>query len=338
VVHALLDREAPDVIEASSPWAGGVFVARYRPPGARGSSVRKSFVFHQDPVAVYPQTWLGGYLGEARVDALFTPFWRYLRALSRRFDWTVVGGQWLAARLAGQGVHNPTAVPFGVDRAAFHGVRPDPQLRAALLARCGASPDAALLLCVSRLHPEKRLTTLLRALPLVAAKRPVALVIFGDGPFAKSLARKARGLPVCFAGYTRDRAQLAAALASADALVHGGAAETFGLVIAEALAAGLPVVVPDRGGAADFARGAHAELYPAGDARACAYAIERMQTRDREQLRALSVAAAARLVRSQHEHFEQLFALYAEPSVKQRQLRRDTEQQPVTIAAAQESD
>ena len=51
-------------------------------------------------------------------------------------------------------------------------------------------------------------------------------------------------------GEIRDRALLARYYASADVLVHGSAAETYGLVVAEAICSGLPVVVPDRGGAA----------------------------------------------------------------------------------------
>jgi len=47
-VHAVLNREKPDVVEGSSPWAGGWMVARW--PGW----ALKSFIFHQDPVAVYP--------------------------------------------------------------------------------------------------------------------------------------------------------------------------------------------------------------------------------------------------------------------------------------------
>jgi alpha-1,6-mannosyltransferase len=309
-VHALLDRERPDVVEGSSPWTGGTFVARYREHFADNARPRKSFVFHQDPIAVYPQTLLGSLLGEAHVDSLFAPYWAHLRRLSRRFDVTVVSGQWLADRLAGFGIYHPLAVPFGIDKKLFVDARPDPSLRAELIARAGAAPNAQLLVTVSRHHPEKRLGTLLNAVQLVAAQRPIALVMYGDGPLTGWLTRKARGLPVWLAGVTRDRALLARVLASAGALLHGSAAETYGLVVAEALNAGLPIVVPNRGGAADLARPAHAETYPAGDAQACALAITRMLDRDREQLRNAARQAGANLVSSQQAHFEGLFALY----------------------------
>jgi alpha-1,6-mannosyltransferase len=315
-VHALLEREAPDVIEGSSAWTGGVFVARYQPrtPGRRP---RKSFVFHQDPIAVYPQTLLGGWLGERRVDGLFAPYWAYLRRLSRRFDVTIVSGHWLAQRLAGFGVHNPVAVPFGIDKALFRATQPDPSLRAELIADCGGRPDAKLLLTVSRHHPEKRLGTLLEAVRLLAAKQPVAWLVYGEGPLSGWLQRKARGLPVKLAGVTRDRALLGRSMASADLLLHGSAAETYGLVVAEALSAGLPIVVPDRGGAADLARPAHAETYAAGDAQGCAAAVERLLAREPVALRAAALHASETLVCSQEAHFSKLFATYAalpEPS------------------------
>ena len=90
----------------------------------------------------------------------------------------------------------------------------------------------------------------------------------------------------------RPRA-LAAALASADVLVHGCPYETFGLGVAEAVACGLPVVVPDAGGGAESAAAACGEVYRSLDAEACASAIERLLARPRERDRALALDAAA---------------------------------------------
>lgn len=303
-VHALIDREAPDLVEGSSPWTGGWFVARYPRP------VRKTFVFHHDPVAVYPQTMFGAWLGAKRVDDLCGAYWAYLRSLSSHFDATVVSGAWLAERLSARGIRNPVAVPFGIDKALFSGARPDPELRRELIAKAGADPSAKLLVTVSRHHPEKRLGTLFAALQRVAAKRPVALAVYGDGPLAKWSALRARGKPIYLAGLTRDRALLARVLASGDALLHGSSAETFGLVVAEAMCAGLPVIVPNAGGAGELARPSYAETYSAGDSRACAAAIERMLDRDSASSHAESRRAGEEHVNSQADHFRQLFATY----------------------------
>jgi alpha-1,6-mannosyltransferase len=306
------------VVEGSSPWTGGWMVARWHGEGTQ--QALRSFIFHQDPVAVYPQTFLGGRLGEARVDRMFGWYWGYLRQLSARFDVTVTSGQWLAGRLAGFGLHNPVAVPFGIDRADFSPRRASEEVRRELLSRCGLGPEAKLLVCVSRHHPEKRLPTLIDAVGRLSARgRPVGLVIFGDGPQRKGIEKRAASVPtVHVAGYTRDRQALADAYASADALLHGSAAETYGIAVAEAMCSGLPVIVPDAGGAKDLADPAFAETYPPGDARACADAVERMLARDRQVTGRAAAEAADGRVATIDQHFEGLFARYAEESERKR--------------------
>jgi alpha-1,6-mannosyltransferase len=304
-VHEALDRERPDVVEGSSPWSGGWFAARWRGDAA------KAFIFHQDPVAVYAQTFFGRALGADRVDRWSAPYWAYLRRLSSRFDATVVSGEWLAERLRGVGIDNATAVPFGIDKTAFSPERRSPEVRKELLARAGLHEDAALLVGVSRHHPEKRIGTMIEAVRIANRTKPIALVLYGDGPLRAWVARRAKRVPeVVLAGFTRDRGELASVLASADAFLHGSAAETYGLVVAEALVSGTPLVVPDAGGAAELAAPAYSETFPAGDADACAAAILALLARDRSALRA-SVASASDRVGTMDDHFESLFALYA---------------------------
>ena len=64
-----------------------------------------------------------------------------------------------------------------------------------------------------------------------------------------------------------DRTELARLLASADALVHGCEAETFCMVAAEARASGIPLIVPDRGAAADQPLAGAGAMYRAGNGR-----------------------------------------------------------------------
>jgi len=323
-VHAILDAESPDVVEGSSTWTGGAFVARWR-----GDTV-KSLVFHQDPVAVYPHSLLDRVVPPARLDRLAWPWWAYLRRLAGSFDLTVVAGEWLAERLREHRVANAVAVPFGISKhaAADHdGSEHDhangassadvASVRQELLRRAGAPADAVLLVAVSRHHPEKRLGTVLRGVArandrLRARGLPgVALALFGDGPLRPLVERDARRHgPAFVAGFTSDRTRLRAALASADAFVHGSAAETYGLVVAEALDAGLPLIVPSRGGAADLADPAWSETYPPGDSIGCARAIERLLDRDRHALRLAAKRAADTRVRDLDEHFADLFARY----------------------------
>ena len=304
-VHRILDREAPDLVEGSSPWSGGWFVARW--PG----NAVKTFIFHQDPVAVYPQTLLGRRLGADRVDRMFGWYWAYLRSLGAHFDATVVSGNWLAEKLGRFGLPRAEAVPFGIDKAQFSPSRRDPAVRKRLLECCGLGEDASLLITISRFHPEKRLGTLLAGFARASATRPMGLVIYGDGPLRGWLARKAAQVPgVHVAGFVTDRDELATSLASADAMLHGSAAETYGLVVAEAICSGLPIIVPNQGGAADLADPAYAETYAPGDAAECAVAIDALCDRDRDALVAGCARAAQHEVGTMDDHFDRLFALY----------------------------
>ena len=112
-VWLVLDREAPDVVEGSSPWRGGWLAGHW--PGKAG----RSLVFHQDFVAGYPYTLLGAALSHTAIDRLFGAYWRYVRRLSECFDVTVTGGDWLALRLKQFHIHNPVSVPLGIEIGLF---------------------------------------------------------------------------------------------------------------------------------------------------------------------------------------------------------------------------
>jgi len=304
-VHEILRAERADVIEGSSPWSGGWFVRRYRGPGA------KSFIFHQDPVAVYAETFLDRRLERATINQLFGPFWAYLRTLSAGYDMTVTSGEWLAEKLRRFRIRNPQAVPFGIDRARFSPAHASAARRAAMLRQCGAPDDARLLMTVSRFHPEKRLDVVLDAFAEVAREQPLALVVYGQGPTERRVRAHATRIPnVSIAGYTSEPNELAEAYASADALLHGSSAETYGLVIAESLCSGTPVIVPSIGGAADLADPAWAEVYVPGDRHGCAAAIRRMLARDRDTLRHACIDEAAAKIWTMEQHFDALFATY----------------------------
>jgi alpha-1,6-mannosyltransferase len=306
-VWRVLDGLAPDVVEGSSPWRGGWIAARW--PGA---AARVLFM-HADPVAVYPQTFLGGALGTERVDRMFGWFWTYLKRLNASFDGTVVAGQWLAERFARHGMTNLHVVPFGVDAAHFGPERRDAAVRAAMLEKCGLGPDAAILINVGRHHPEKRIELLIDAVTHAQKTRPVGLYIVGDGlSHARVRSRAARARHVHVAGRIVNRTELSQLMASADALFHGSAAETFGFVVAEALCSATPVIVPDAGGAGELAGPAYAEVFVSGDADSAAQAVLRLLARDRTCLSRAALEAGRRRVGDTANHFDNLFRLYAE--------------------------
>ncbi len=304
-VHQLLDELQPDLVEGSSTWRGAWIARDWAGPAAR------ALFLHQDPVAVYPQSFLSPALKAERVDQLFAGFWRYLAKLSAGFDVTIAPGAVFSRRLERYGVLRPLACPLGVDRAHFNPDLRDEQVRLQMLAACGVrDPAAPLFVAVSRHHPEKRLPMMMRAFAKFSAERPAALYLIGDGPLWRSVTAQASRIPgVAVAGPVTDRAIIAARLASADYFVHGGAAETFGLVVAEALASGVPIVAPDQGGASEIVHPAFGEAYRAGDADALAAALARIVSRDRRELSLAARAGGHRLV-APSEHFATLFAAY----------------------------
>ncbi len=102
---------------------------------------------------------------------------------------------------------------------------------------------------ISRLDPEKCVDLLLDALETHPGLRRMEFRVFGGGWDADVLRDRAAqaGLPVQFAGFS---AHIAEELASSDLLLHLCPVEPFGLAILEAMAARIPVLVPDSGGAA----------------------------------------------------------------------------------------
>lgn len=308
-VHTIVDLERPDLLEASSPWTSGWFAARYREP------IKRAFIFHQDPIARYPHTAFDRFVERDRLDRFSAPYWAYLRRLSSRFDATIVASDWLANRLRAFALPFIEPIQFGIDKERYSPSLSDPSIRRALLDRAGVFSDAYLFIGISDHIPAKRVFTLIDALAEVNARntleKPVAFTLYGDGPLRPLLEQRARKVEhLTIASLVGEEERLPAALASADAFLHGAAAETFSEVTASALASGLPLVVPSAGGASDFADPAFSERYEPGSFLDCADAIERLLRRDLDQLREDAIKVSATKVRSIDDHFGALFAYY----------------------------
>jgi alpha-1,6-mannosyltransferase len=101
-------------------------------------------------------------------------------------------------------------------------------------------------------------------------------------------------------------------LASVDLLLHGSVCETFGFVIAETLASGTPAVVPNAGAAPHMVSAGCAQVYDVdAAARDIARAARHMLAEDRDVVRQRAVERS-RVHPTMDNHFEQLFALYAD--------------------------
>lgn len=307
-LHRLLDALRPDVVEASSYLVSALAVASWRGPVA--ARARRALVLHADFVAQHPQTWTSGLLPPRLVDTLCFWYWGYLKLLAGRFDTVVAGSRWMAARVAREAGIDAVVVPWGIDLDLFRPDRRDPALRAELLAGFGLPEGARLLVAVGRHHPEKRWPMLFEAVRRAASEVPVALVQLGDGFDRARVERAAARVPeVRLLGQVADRARLAAIMASSDAFVHGSRAETFGLVASEALASGVPLLLPDAGGCLDAAHPDWAETYRAGDCADAARGLVRLLARPQAALRAAAARGRARLW-GPEAHFEALLAHY----------------------------
>ena len=166
-----------------------------------------------------------------------------LRSFHNRTDMTFVATPALAAEMTGLGYRKLACVGRGVDGELF-----SPHRRsAALRASWGVGEHDLAVLYVGRLAPEKNPALVLDAFRALREDFPAAkLVWVGDGPLRESLARDADGQR--FAGVQRG-AVLGAHYASADLFLFPSLSDTFGNVVVEAMASGLPIVAYDAGAA-----------------------------------------------------------------------------------------
>ncbi len=196
----------------------------------------------------------------------------------------------------------------GIDVEAFSPERAGRSMRR----RLGGRDDTTVVLYVGRLSREKGVLRLAEAFRRAVALRPgLRLAVVGDGPSRGELARALAGTPHRFLGPLRG-AELAAAYASADVFCLPSATETFGQVVVEAGASGLPAVVADRGGAAELvAHGRSGLVVDADDAGALAAALALLH--DDPALRARLGATGRRLAAARpswDEVFDELIAGY----------------------------
>jgi phosphatidylinositol alpha 1,6-mannosyltransferase len=225
-----LHRFAPDIVHLASPAALGVY-ARI---AARGAGVPVVAHYQTDLVA-YAQDYGGRWLAAAvrRVERIF----------HNRCAATFAPSEAIAAELRRRGFDNVGVSGRGVDTARFRPRRPG-----ALAARTrwpdGEGPR---ILCVARLAREKRLDRLVD----LALREPwLRVLLVGDGPCRQLLAAAAP--PNLALAGALEGEELADTYAAADVFAFPSTTETFGQVVQEAMACGVPVVAVRAGGVSDL--------------------------------------------------------------------------------------
>lgn len=207
---------------------------------------------------------------------------RYVRWLYERFDVVFVPSRLMCAFLNSLGVNHTMHQPLGVDAEIFSPMRRTLDLRAKL----GLPRETRLLAYAGRFSGEKNLPVLLHAFARLG--KPYHLLLIGGDRDTRPTAN------VTMLQYRRDSTELAQWLASADALVHAGTKETFGLVVLEAMACGRPVVAARAGAIPEIVDESVGLLAKPADGESMAEAIAALYERD---IDAVGAAARARVLK-----------------------------------------
>ncbi|HEY2035813.1 MAG TPA: glycosyltransferase [Steroidobacteraceae bacterium] len=281
----LLDALVPDLIEAGDAfhpaWAA-IHVARRR-------GIALAAFYHSNLPQIISRR-LGGQLSARALE-------RYVSWLYERFDVVFAPSRLMRDLLVGLGVHQAVHQPLGVDAEVFQPQRRGDWLRE----RLGLAPTARVLVYAGRFAGEKNLPVLFDAFAKLGS--PYHLLLIGSDRTGRPAAN------VTMLPYRRDSIELAEWLASADALVHAGTKETFGLVLVEAMACGRPVVAMRAGAIPEFVDQRVGMLAEPGSGARLAEAIAGLYERDIEELGA---NARARVLRkfTWHRAFQGQMATY----------------------------
>lgn len=233
-----------DVVHIQTPFAAhyaGLKAARQwgKPVLATYHTLFEAYFEHYLPYL--PKSWLQG---AAR---------RFSRQQCNALDVLVVPSSAMQQRLSDYGVSTPMHVlPTGIPLGQFRGGD-----GAAFRQRLGIAPNRPLALFVGRVAHEKNIGFLIEAVQHARLACPDALLLIaGEGPALHALqaqvARLGLQASVRFVGYLDRRTDLPACYAAANAFVFASRTETQGLVLLEAMAAGLPVLAQAEMGTVDI--------------------------------------------------------------------------------------
>jgi glycosyltransferase involved in cell wall biosynthesis len=217
---------------------------------------------------------------------------RYLRTFHRNTSCTLVPTQELQLQLEALDYGCTEVMSRGVDCQSLGPERRSVDLRASW----GVSGDELVVLYVGRLAVEKNLEDAIAAFEAIQWEQPAArFVVVGDGPMHRQLAIEHPDFIFCG---TRTGEDLARHYASADLFLFPSRTETFGNVVLEAMASGLPVVAYDYAAAALHMAGGKAGLaVPLDDTDAFVRAALRLaqSSQQRRQTGALAREQACRM-------------------------------------------
>ncbi|MGA3117961.1 MAG: glycosyltransferase [Syntrophobacteraceae bacterium] len=228
--------------------------------------------------------------------------WKYTTWFYDQLNLILVPSASTECELIGKGIDQKKIClfPRGVDAVRFHPSKRDVNF---LKEQFGAG-DGPKILYVGRISKEKDLHVLAQAFrSLTQTLKDVELVLVGDGPYLEELKELLAGTPSIFTGY-RDGEELATIYASCDLFAFPSATDTFGNVVLEAQASGLPVIVTDSGGPQEnMIPHKTGRVVPVGDSEALLQAL-RFFLGDRARLKEMGKAARHNM---EHRSYERAF-------------------------------
>jgi glycosyltransferase involved in cell wall biosynthesis len=208
-----------------------------------------------------------GASADAVRDRLLTLYRPLGRWALRRADQLIAVSDWERGRLRADFGVEATVIPNGLDVSRFADTTPERR-------------DRPYLLCVGRLEAYKGVQYAIRALPELPDRD---LLVAGTGDYRPELERIAREAGVAdrveFLGYVADE-RLPGLYAGAQAYLALSGFESYGMTVAEALAAGTPCVVREAGALVDWTDRADCVGVAAVDAEAVAGAVRAAVERD----------------------------------------------------------
>ncbi len=204
------------------------------------------------PLVSSYHTSFSAYAGFYGLGALAAPGWRYLRWFHNGGLRTYCPTRAVQHELESHGIRRTGLWGRGVDTARFSPRRRSSAFRHG---RLGASADTIVVAYVGRLAVEKGLDLALDAMRAAQERteRRFVFAFAGDGPYAATCRAKAPANSV-FLGRLEGH-ELATLYASADLFVFPSRTDTFGNVLLEAMASGVPVVAADAAPTRELLRG-----------------------------------------------------------------------------------
>lgn len=287
-------------------------LARWRPtivhvatPFGIGLVARRAARFLGVPLVTSYHTSFSQYAAYYNLGPLSGPGWSFLRWFHNGGVRTHCPSRAVQEELTAKGFRNTDIWGRGVDTVRFNPARRS----AAMRSRFRAGPDTIVVAYVGRIAAEKGLSTAAAAMRRLEHERSIRFVVVGEGPYERRM-RALSPADTVFTGRLSGD-DLGAAYASADIFVFPSVTDTFGQVLVEAMASGLPVVAADAGPTREILGESAGILFPPGDDARLAAELLRLAADTAARARLGAAALRSARARSWDAVFDELIRDYS---------------------------